>query len=208
MARDPLKTAGALYFLAVSQFFLFFTVSESLYPGYSVSSNPISDLGATCTAGTCIIFQPSSTIFNSSVFVLGALSFLGAFFIYISRSRLVGGLTALAGWGAMGVGIFPETTGVIHVIVSLITFLFAAIAAIVSFRIVGRPMYYFNAALGALALVALVLYGSGTYLGLGQGGMERMVAYPDLIWILGLGAYLMAKKDEPPPFPSLRSGGE
>jgi hypothetical protein len=41
-------------------------------------------------------------------------------------------------------------------------------------------------------LVATVLYGSHVYLGLGAGGMERMVVYPVLLWSIGFGGYLMA----------------
>jgi len=46
-----------------------------------------------------------------------------------------------------------------------------------------------------VTLLALVLYASSTYLGLGEGGMERMIAYPALIWIAGFGAYLMGRQE-------------
>jgi len=187
-------------FAGVAQFFLFFVVSESVYPGYSVSSQPMSDLGATCSSGVCYI-PPSSTLFDLTVFILGALVFVGAFYIYISRSRLVGGLAALSAWGVMGVAIFPETTGVLHVIVSFIAFFFGGVAAIVSYRMLRRPLSYFAFVLGAVGLVSLVLYASGAYLGLGQGGMERLIAYPELIWALGFGAYLMGRPIEREPIP-------
>lgn len=186
-------------FVGAAQFLFFFEIAESLYPGYSVSSNPISDLGATCRSGACVIYQPSSTIFDTTVFALGALVFIGAFLIYISRSRLIGGLTAVSAWGVMGVAIFPETTGDLHTLVSLIAFLFGGIAAIASLRMLRAPMAYFAIALGVVALAALVLYGSGTYLGLGQGGMERLIAYPELIWVLAFGGYLMGHPAERPP---------
>ena len=188
-------------FVGAAQFFAFLVVAESVYPGYSVSAQPISDLGATCHLGGCII-PPSSTIFDASVFLLGAMGFVGAFFIYISRSRLVGGLVALSAWGVMGVGIFPETTGIVHTLVSLIAFLFGGLAAISSTRILKGPLRYISVILGIVGLVSLVLYGSGTYLGLGQGGMERMIAYPELVWLLGFGASLMTRTErEPLPMP-------
>ncbi|MCX9076244.1 MAG: hypothetical protein OIN88_16610 [Candidatus Methanoperedens sp.] len=43
-----------------------------------------------------------------------------------------------------------------------------------------------------MTLAALVLYGSDIYLGLGPGGMERMIAYPVLLWGTGFGGYLMS----------------
>ena len=110
---------------------------------------------------------------------------------------------ALAGWGAMGVGIFPETTGVLHLIVSFITFFFGGLAAVASYRMTKPPMSYFAVTLGVITLASLVLYATSTYLGLGQGGMERLVAYPVLIWAIAFGAYLMGKRDErlPPIVP-------
>ena len=30
-----------------------------------------------------------------------------------------------------------------------------------------------------------------TFLGLGKGGMERMIAYPALLWAVGFGGYLI-----------------
>jgi hypothetical protein len=45
--------------------------------------------------------------------------------------------------------------------------------------------------LGVGSLVALGLYGSKVYLGLGGGGMERMIAYPVLAWGIGFGGALL-----------------
>ncbi len=187
-------------FAGAAQFFVFFVVAQSVYPGYSVSAQPISDLGATCRSGSCTI-PPSAAIFDGTVFVLGALVFVGAFYVYISRFRLIGGLAALSAWGVMGVGIFPETTGVLHVIVSFIAFFFGGLAAIASYRMLRRPLSYFSVVLGVVGLASLVLYAAGVYLGIGQGGMERMVAYPELIWLLGFGAFLMGRPIEREPLP-------
>jgi len=46
--------------------------------------------------------------------------------------------------------------------------------------------------LGTMSLVALVLFSSGIYLGLGKGGMERMIAYPALLWMVGFSGHLMS----------------
>ena len=170
-------------------------VAESLFPGYSVSGNQISDLGANCAGSVCAIIQPSSEIFDASVVLLGLAGFVGGYLIFRSRYRSVGALTMMGGLGAIGVGIFPETTGVLHLIVSFITFFFTGLAAIASYRLFRPPMSYLGVGLGVFILMALALYGSDTYLGLGAGGMERMIAYPALIWVVGAGANLMG---EPP----------
>jgi hypothetical membrane protein len=61
--------AGVLFFTATTQFILCLIIAEALYPGYSVSSNYISDLG----------FDPPAIIFKSSVSFLGALLLAGTY---------------------------------------------------------------------------------------------------------------------------------
>ncbi len=165
-------------------------VAEALFPGYSVSGNHISDLGANC-GSVCVINQPSASIFDASVFLLGLAGAVASYLIFASRFRLTGALAFIGSLGAMGVGVFPETTGGLHILVSFLAFFFTGIAALTTYRITGPPMTYFAAALGVFTIVALALYASGTFLGLGPGGMERMVAYPAVIWVIALGANLL-----------------
>jgi hypothetical membrane protein len=191
LARDLLKIAGSVLFVGGAEFLIAMIVAEALYTGYSVSGNQISDLGANCVGSVCAIKQPSAEIFDASVFLLGLAGLVGGYLIFRSRHRAVGILVLMGGLGAMGVGVFPETTGGLHLLVSFITFFFTGLAAIASYRLIRAPMSYFAVGLGVFILVALALYGSGTYLGLGPGGMERMIAYPALIWVVGAGANLM-----------------
>jgi hypothetical membrane protein len=186
------KVAGALIFVASAQFIVALIVAEAFYPGYSVAQNYISDLGATCRA-TCTVVQPTSTIFNSSVTFLGLLTLVSSYFIQRGfRSRVFTFLVVMTGMGAIGVGVFPETAGVIHHIVSLITFVFAGLSAIASYRLQKAPSSYLSVLLGVITLLALALYVSDIFVGLGPGGMERMIVYPALIWAVGFGACLMA----------------
>jgi hypothetical membrane protein len=181
------KVAGALLLIAGVQCVLGIIIAEAFYPGYSTSENYISDLGV----------GPSSLIFNSSVFLLGVLAFGSAYFIQrASNFRLFSVLAALTGIGAMGVGLFTEDAGVIHGIFSLITFLFGGLSAIVSYRLQKPPLSYLSIILGVLSLLSLVLFGSGVYLGLGKGGMERMIAYPALLWAVGFGGYLIGRSSD------------
>ena len=193
--RDPLRLPGALLFIAVAQFIPALAIAEALHPNYNVSSQPISDLGATCRTvsgvTSCSVVEPSAIIFDASVFLLGLLDLAAGYLIFERGEKVLSVVVAFAAVGAMGVGLFPETTGNVHLIASLVTFLFAGLSAILSFRLVERPVSYLFAALGAASLLALLLYASSTYLGLGQGGMERMIAYPELLWSAGFGAYLM-----------------
>ena len=166
-------------------------VAEAVYPGYSISQNYISDLGV----------GPSALIFNSSVFLLGLMVVLGAYFMRRSfRDRLVTGLLVLAGVGAMGVGLFPENNPVMHRIVADVAFNFGGLAPIAACRLLRKPFNYFSLVLGLVSLCAMVLlsaqysFGLGEqyFLGLGPGGMERMIVYPVLLWEMGLGGYLTA----------------
>ena len=181
------KVAGALLLIAGVQCVLGIIIAEAFYPGYSTSENYISDLGV----------GPSSLIFNSSVFLLGVLAVGSAYFIHrASTFRLFSVLAAITGIGAMGVGVFTEDAGTIHGIFSLITFLFGGLSAIVSYRLQKPPISYLSVILGTLSLLALVLFGSDVYLGLGKGGMERMIAYPALLWAVGFGGYLVGHSSD------------
>jgi hypothetical membrane protein len=197
MGYSDRKVAGAILFVGALQFVVGLNVAEDLYPGYSVSMNYISDLGATCNT-TCNIVQPSSAIFSSSVILLGLLILVATFFIYRAfRTKLLSILLVLTGIGAIGVGVFSETTLTLHWIFSLVAFLSGGLSAIASYKIERAPKNYLSALLGILSLVALVLFISGdflelgNFLGLGPGGMERIIVYPAMLWGIGLGSYMM-----------------
>ena len=133
--------AGASLFVGTVQFIIGMHRAEFLYPGYSVSGNFISDLGATCRA-TCVIYQPSASIFNFSVILFGLLIVLCSYFIWSEfRSSLITALFFISGLGAIGVGLFPETAGFLHVIVSFITFFFGGFAAIAVSKLVKSPFW-------------------------------------------------------------------
>jgi hypothetical membrane protein len=71
MTRLNGRIAGVLFLVASVQFILGLVVAEALYSGYSVADNYISDLGV----------GSSSMVFNSSVFLFGVLSIIGAWFL-------------------------------------------------------------------------------------------------------------------------------
>ena len=193
---QALKRAGTILFVGAGQFVFFLVLAEIYYPGYSVSMNTISDLGATCKSGTCNFAQPSSDIFNASVVLLGITLLFAAYYIWKgSGSKSLPFFEMLTGIGAMGVGIFNESYGMIHLFFSAFVFTSAGIQALLVFKVAKAPYSYFSIIAGITTLVAIVLYGTHTYLGLGQGGMERMIAYPTLVSGIAFGSYLMALGD-------------
>jgi hypothetical membrane protein len=190
------KAAGALFFIAVTQFVFGLVVSEALRPNYSITDNYISDLGV----------GSSSMVFNSSVFLMGLLLIIGAYFLQRAFNfELLTVLLVLTAIGAMGVGVFTEDFGAIHSVVSLIAFLFGGLSAIFSvicsyvhkFKLVKMPFSIIAVILGLMSLGALVLFIAGMDLGLGVGGMERMIVYPLLMWGAGFGGYLIANPEKP-----------
>jgi hypothetical membrane protein len=136
-------------------------------------------------------------IFNSSVFLMGLLILIGAYFVRRAFNfKLLTLLLILTAIGAMGVGVFTENSGNAHPIVSLIAFLFGGLSSIASYRLLKRPFSVIAVILGLMALGALGLFGAQIYLGLGVGGMERMIVYPILMWGAGFGGYLLANHEK------------
>jgi hypothetical membrane protein len=177
--------AGALVVIGTAWFLMGIIVAEALYPGYRVTQM-ISDLGVGSTA----------TIFNTAIFGFGLLLIAAAWLLL--KAGIKPGfvaLLALTGIGAAGVGIFPETLIIPHAICAITIFLCGGLCAILGFRIFSGPWSWFSPALGIITLIAVVLLGAKIYLGLSAGGMERMIAYPLLIWAIGTGAYLMALEE-------------
>ncbi|HEY6283095.1 MAG TPA: DUF998 domain-containing protein [Nitrososphaerales archaeon] len=193
MALSNASKAGVAIFAGTAQFSIGLILAEIYYPNYNVSTNFISDLGANCTPTPCLINQPTSMIFNSSILLLGLAGLVGAFFFHKAfHWKPATSMIALTGIGALGVGLFPETTGVWHSIFSLVVFLFAGLSAVVTARFQKTPMFYFSILLGLMTLGAMLLYIGSAYLGLGPGGMERMVVYPVLVWGIAFGGHMMA----------------
>lgn len=168
--------ASWLVFLGVTQFILFLIIAEALYPGYSISNNYISDLGVGKTA----------LIFNTSISILGiTLILAGVLYTTKIPFRVT---IIITGIGALGVGLFPETTGTPHLLSALIAFLFSSISSYTALPTLKTSFKYLFPILGTIGLLSLFLYITHNYMGLGYGGMERMIVYPNLIWALGYSA--------------------
>jgi len=176
---------------------------QSQYPGYSLSQNYISDLGGA--------HSPWALGFDASVIILGLCAIFGVLLIWgvfeeSPKRGIALGFLLFAGIGAVGVGVFPETTPVLnggmHVIVSFIAFGGSGIGLTVLAFAMGpgerwrwsRPL---TLACGVVTLLAIVLFALGqftsssaSYLGLGPGGMERLIVAPILLWAIVEGFHI------------------
>ena len=186
------KTAGLLLFVGDVQFVLAVIISEAIYSGYSVGQQAMSDLGNWNLAGN------SAAIFDVTVILLGMFVIVSAYFIQrIFKNRLFTSFAVLIGVGCVGVGMVAENIHLsLHSVFALIVFVFDVAAAIMSYKFVKSPLSYVSVILGAVSILALILFilgggNLGFYLGIGLGGMERFIIYPLLLWELGFGAYLI-----------------
>jgi hypothetical membrane protein len=191
--------AGAAFALAATGIVLGVLSGEATYPRrYTTFDNTISDLSGTEPPHS-VMLEPSRTIFIVTMLGAGALVLVGTWFLHRAheRRRL---LVAMAcfGVGLIGVAVFPGNVAGWHPLFALICFLGGAVAAILSRRSLEGPFRYFAMGLGMIALVATGFGLEGLEHwwpqdALGRGGVERWIAYPVLLWLMGFGAQLMCR---------------
>jgi hypothetical membrane protein len=167
---------------------------------YSLSRNTISDLGNTVCGlyNGRAVCSPLHALMNASFICLGITMTIGAVLIFHefreSRGTRIGfGSMALAGIGTILVGIFAENEIIaLHIIGATLPFVIGNLGiAILGFSLsLPRWLRTYTIVTGVLSLVAVVLWGQHIYLGLGVGGMERVVAYPQTIWLIVFGMYV------------------
>jgi hypothetical membrane protein len=202
---------GAALWLAGTLLFVLAMVVVQLAwsgpPAYSLKANYISDLGNTgCgpwpSSTSARVCSPWHDVFNGAIIVLGVFIPFGAILSRTAfpkrRSATVGlGLLAIAGIGAMTVGFSPENVNLtVHTLGSVLAFLFGNLALIVlgfaMFRDTRWDGYRaYSMFSGLIGLVALALFASHDYVGLGVGGMERLIVAPPLLWLLLASIHLL-----------------
>ena len=188
-----LTRAGILFFLAGSVILMGIISAESFYPEnytYTTAKSMISDLGATEPPNS-LITQPSATIFNLSMIIVGVMVLFGTYFLFRHfKDRLAAVLIGLLGLGAFGVGIFPGNINPQHPIFALTTFISGGLSAIYSYRMINSPFKYLTLIYGLICLC--FLFSANIFIPImGAGGVERWVAYPIVLWLLGFGGYLL-----------------
>jgi hypothetical membrane protein len=183
-----LRSPGLWLMIAGLELLFLAHISEFLYPGYDVSTNYISDLGI----GPML----SSAIFNAAVIMFGVMGLVAAVLLrQKDKASKLWLLLALSGIGAIGVGVFNLDYGTMHSVSAFMAFFFGNLAVLYSYKLARPPVSYMFAILGLIGLSALALFGARIDLGLGLGGMERMILYPAMFWAIGFGAYLSVEEN-------------
>jgi len=189
------EKAGTLLLAGCLIQFFGMQIAEYVYPGYSVSSNVISDLGANNLT--------SALLFNITLFIFGAAVII-TFFILQKRGmdKAFCYLLIFAGVGAIIVAIFNENTiSAVHNMGAFLAFVLTAFAAMRSYHTIfkGKVQGTFSLILGIVGFVAAVCMidtpGVNDFLGLGKGGMERMLYYPAVLFAMTLGVFLLNSKE-------------
>ena len=142
---------------------------------------------------------------NASFVVLGLTMLTGA--VLVGRA-LAGGRLARVGFACMGaagagtviVGLFPENTiAGVHAAGAGLPFVLGnGGLVLLGTGLPGLPvgLRVGTCLAGAVGLAGLPLFLSHAYLGLGIGGMERVTAYPQDIWLVVFGAYLLMRSTD------------
>ena len=136
---------------------------------------------------------------NLSFVVLGTTMLIGSMLIrqtnLAQRGTSIGfRCMEIAGAGAVMVGLFPEdSVSALHGLGAASAFVLGNVAIIVLGVSLELPvaLRVISLCLGVLALATLVAYASSHFVGLGEGGIERVVAYPQTIWLIAVGGYLL-----------------
>lgn len=188
---DISTIGGVILYVGALQWFLGILLAEAWDSGYNSRIDYVSELGIGSTAA----------IYNTSVFILGLCMILAAYFMFksIKNSKLQSVLLAISGIGAMGLGIFYGTIQPWHSLCTLIAIVFGCFAAISSYKIQSSPISYISVILGAMALIAAIVFfpylglplgSTETFLGMAKGSLERWAIYPILAWAMAHGSHM------------------
>ena len=146
------------------------------------------------------VCSPLHPLMNLSFIVLAVTMVGGALFLRrLAGSdqpmRLGYGCLYAAGVGTVLVESFPENTvSSFHILGAGLAFILGNVAMLIfGLQLSRLPaiLKWYSIISGSVGLVALGLFFTHTYLGLGIGGMERFTSYPLSIWMTILGVYFI-----------------
>ncbi|WP_435193577.1 DUF998 domain-containing protein [Streptomyces sp. NRRL F-5630] len=189
----------------VAQYFVMLVVVQAAWSSpYSIVQHAISDLGAV----TCGSFEgrevcsPWHVAANASWAVTGLCIALGAvllwrLFAHDVRSRIGMALLVVAGLSEVLVGLNPEDTSALHVPAAIVTIVSGLVGILlVGSSLMSRPAWrrigIAGVALGIIGLTAtvvLILTGLSPWFGL----IERIAAYPILLWVTFTGVAVVRR---------------
>lgn len=173
--------------------------------GYSWANNTISDLANTeCGLyGNRLVCSPMHTLMNISYIIVGVTIISGALLSQKEFSskfivRLGFGCMALAGAGAILIGLFPENSiSSLHITGAALSFVLGNLGMLilgVKLKSLPKALRLYTILSGVVGLLALLFFMKEIYGSIGIGGMERFVAYPQTIWMIVFGGYLLLKQ--------------
>ncbi len=200
LSTHPIKNATTLaavaWVLNVQYFVVQLIVGATSTVPFSLTNNTISDLGNTVCGqyGSRLVCSPNHDLMNASFVIVGLTIIIGGVLFARSskntwaRCGFIG--LVLSGIGTIVVGLFPENSpGNYHALGASLPFVVGNISLIIlglSLRL-GKLSFWITTGVGLLSLVALILFMTHRYGPLGHGGMERIVAYPQTIWMIYYG---------------------
>jgi hypothetical protein len=210
VSHAAVATGGSLWAIAALQYAVTHVVAASAwtFPRYNWLQNDTSNLANTqCgffagpNSASTYVCSPLHDVVNASFVLTGVLVIVGALLLWrfwptgwLTDTAMV--LWILLGFGKILVGLAPENTNIgLHMMGSLNVPLGSIAVLLLSLLISRRDLWLGLAgmALGLVGLVGTVLStvgeyaGPALYLGLGAGGMDRVAAYPAILWLLGAG---------------------
>ncbi len=187
---------GGLAWVLTLQFFVVEAIAAARYGGYSYSADVISDLG---TAGSAARLLMNGSFVLQGVLIAAGVLLLGPG-LAGNGGRLARVLLVLAGLGVLLVGLVPsDGNATVHEVAAAVHLLAGAIGLIaVAYAVRPRSegLGTTLAVLGLVGVVGTIFFGSAVFLGLGEGGMERVAAYVIPIGLAVAGAALWRQKDD------------
>jgi hypothetical membrane protein len=198
--QDTYPLVGpSLWLLSVQYFLVQIVVASAWSRPYNLAHNTISDLGNNACGlyGVRYVCSPLHDLMNASLVVLGVTMFFGATLLYREFQKSLGSAVgfsgmALAGFGTLLVGLFPENTNnMLHTLGAALPFLVGNLSiGLLGLALdIPRWLRIYSLITSVLTLTALAFFASHVYLGIGIGGMERLVGYPQTVWLIVFGLY-------------------
>jgi hypothetical membrane protein len=199
-----MKTAGAIVWICAAQFFVVQAVVQLAWrTPFSLMRNYISDLGNTACgpyprASGHYVCSPWHAGMNASFALQGMLIAAGALLLRRSfppgASRSTGVLLlVVGGLGNVAVGLYPENVNILRHSLGAAGILILGNLGLIPLGAAlardprRRGLASAAIGLGTVGLVAMALFLSRIFLGIGAGGMERVVAYALPVWLIAAG---------------------
>jgi hypothetical membrane protein len=187
---------GGVAWALTLQFFVVEALAAARFGGYSYSADVISDLGTAASAARGLMnasFVLQGLLIAAGVLLLGPGLARGS-------GRLARGLLLISGAGVLLVGCFPsDGNATVHQIAAAAHFLGGGIGLIAlaySVRPRSEALGTGLAVLGLLGVIGTIFFASAVFLGLGEGGMERVAGYVVPIGLTVAGIALARQKDD------------